>query len=121
MGISTAWGAATRLVKIVGRRNALKLLGTANPVSAQMAKDYRLVDHVTNSNDPVVGATEFLAPYLRDSHPTSALRAIKAAVAGAHELSLSSAQDVERAAFRSTWASQENLRAIEETVERIHK
>lgn len=120
MGISTAWGAATRLVKIVGRRNALKLLGTATPVNAQIAKEYRLVDHITTASDPVAGAMEFLAPYLRDSHPTSALRAIKAAVAGAHELSIPNAQEVERAAFRSTWATQENINAIQETSERIH-
>ncbi|GMF16121.1 unnamed protein product [Phytophthora lilii] len=44
MGVSPAWGGGARLYKIVGRQNALRLLCTAEKLSAQRALELKLAD-----------------------------------------------------------------------------
>lgn len=46
MGVSTGWGGGARLVSIVGRRAALRLLGWSSPIAAEEGLLIGLLDAV---------------------------------------------------------------------------
>ncbi|RLN92781.1 hypothetical protein BBJ28_00010704 [Nothophytophthora sp. Chile5] len=65
MGVSPAWGGGARLYKIVGRQNALRLLCTAEKLSATRALELKLVDFVFNaeSEDANAAISAFVTPF----------------------------------------------------------
>lgn len=73
LGIAPGWGGAHRLASIVGRRRALRILGTALPVEPSEAEIIGLADAVVTQ--PIQGAREWLEPFL--DHPPQAVRAVK--------------------------------------------
>ncbi|XP_055886496.1 ethylmalonyl-CoA decarboxylase-like isoform X1 [Biomphalaria glabrata] len=50
MGITTGWGATTRLVSLLGRKKALQFLSSAKIMSAQEAHQEGLVDHILQNS-----------------------------------------------------------------------
>ena len=46
MGVTTGWGATTRLVRLFGRQKAIALLTSAKVFSAEEAQNEGLVDHI---------------------------------------------------------------------------
>lgn len=65
MGVSTGWGGGARLVGIVGRRAALRLLGWSQPVNAEEALAIGLLDAVAGeAGGAQQQADEFLAGVL---------------------------------------------------------
>ena len=61
MGLSPGWGGGQRLVQIVGRSQALKLLCSGSVLNAEQAKQLRLVDEVLDSDaDPLENAKQWL-------------------------------------------------------------
>lgn len=61
MGVSTGWGGGSRLVDIVGRRTALRLLGWSEMITADEALAIGLVDAVASEEGGALAkATEFL-------------------------------------------------------------
>ncbi len=50
LGISPGWGGGTRLVNIIGKRNALRLLSTATTLSQSAAMDVGLADGYLDTN-----------------------------------------------------------------------
>lgn len=64
MGVSPGWGGGARLYKIVGRQHALRLLCTAEKLSAARALELQLADEVFDGETSAMAATaSFLAPF----------------------------------------------------------
>jgi len=83
MGVSPGWGGGGRLTSLVGRRAAIRLLGTGTPTPAVTALSIGLADHVAPEGVAAVeAATDFLQPYAHQANP-AAVRAIKQVVASA--------------------------------------
>lgn len=118
MGVSCGWGGASRLVRLVGRRRALQLLGAAVPLDAEGALEAGFVDLLCEDGEELQHAAwRLLAPFLR--HTTEALRSIKLGVAAADDLEWDRARDVETDAFRITWGSDANKHALQTAKEKI--
>ncbi|KXS13348.1 ClpP/crotonase [Gonapodya prolifera JEL478] len=65
MGLSTAWGGGSSLVRTVGRSNALQILGGSPKITAPLALKLRLADHVGGpGQDATSAAAEWLAQYV---------------------------------------------------------
>lgn len=94
LGIAPGWGGTGRLVRLLGRRQALKVLLDARPIGAEEALALGLADRV--SDDPSSAALEMLAGW---GHVPEALRALKRQVVAAEQGR--PAEDVE--AFASVW------------------
>ena len=110
MGISPGWGGARRLSDIVGRRWALRLLARGEAVQGDEALSIGLADRVCEGSESAPEAALDLLQPLLDAPFGSAIRAVKQAVTGS-DLSRP-AEDRERAAFASVWASAENKAAL---------
>lgn len=81
LGVSPGWGGGGRLTSLVGRRMALRLLGTGTPTPAVTALSIGLADHVAPEGVAALeAATDFLQPYADQANP-AAVRAIKQVVA----------------------------------------
>ncbi len=106
LGVAAGWGGAGRLVKHIGRRRALRLLGTSAPVDAQTALDIGLVDAV--AADALVAARSLLEPFL--AVPTAAARACKQQVAAADARD----REAESQAFLAVWGGPAHQDALGE-------
>lgn len=66
MGVSTGWGGGARLVGIVGRRTALRLLAWSTPVTADEGLALGLVDAVAaEEGGALAEAQDFLGGVLK--------------------------------------------------------
>jgi ethylmalonyl-CoA/methylmalonyl-CoA decarboxylase len=110
LGVCTGWGGGPRLVRLLGRRDALRLLGTACRVSAQQALQLGLADRLAPPGAAAQVAGELLEPYL--AHPTPAVRAMKAVVAAADDVPLDAALAVEAKLFGGLWGGEANQAAL---------
>lgn len=79
LGLSPGWGGGGRLLRLVGRRQALQLLGSARKVSAEEALEVGLVDALCEPGTAETAAAEFLEPFLR--LPSASVRGAKRLVA----------------------------------------
>jgi ethylmalonyl-CoA/methylmalonyl-CoA decarboxylase len=123
MGISPGWGGARRLVDIVGRQEALKLLALGTPIQVMEVgakllsiglADKIVGDCSQNEDDIVTAAVDFLSPAL-NTPSANAVRAVKSAVVGAspsHRYQGGEGYGMERDAFSSVWAGEDNKRAV---------
>lgn len=110
MGISPGWGGATRLTRIVGRAQALRILCTAPELSVRDCQLLGLADVVADDDKLDEEVAQFLAPIL-EADPT-AIRACKMAVDGASRDSRDSYEN-EGAAFERVWGAPANVAALE--------
>lgn len=111
MGLSPGWGGGTRLVQLVGRQEALKLLGTAQKCNATESLASGLVDRVSPSDEPILTTvSDFLYPYLRADR--AVLQEIKKVVSNADDQSFDMAMKLEQQAFLQLWAGPSNVAAL---------
>jgi ethylmalonyl-CoA/methylmalonyl-CoA decarboxylase len=110
LGLSTGWGGGPRLVRLLGRRSALRLLGTACPVTAQAALSLGLADRLAPRGEAARVAADLLEPYRR--HPRQAVRAMKAIVAAADDTPLDQALGLEGEEFSKLWGGSANRAAL---------
>ena len=113
IGASPGWGGAHRLVSIVGRRHALRLLGTSPKVGAMEARRMGLVDRVVAGGGDALDAAamDVLSPYLALRFPAS-VRAAKRMV-GAHDYEgQGECRALERQCFGERWGSRDNAAAL---------
>ena len=82
-GVSPGWGGARHLHRLVGRGNALRLLGTGQPVDPSWALGVGLVDWIVEEDAGEAAVSKILEPFL--VHTPSAVRANKTAVLAASE------------------------------------
>ena len=95
----------------LGRRNALRIIGGSERVTASAAMSIGLVDELAVGDEDIVDcAKRLLKPYLSQTYPAS-VASIKASIA-AHEISTDYAKEVELNAFYERWYCQDNVEAL---------
>jgi ethylmalonyl-CoA/methylmalonyl-CoA decarboxylase len=116
MGLTPGWGGAARLVELVGRRQALLLLGSGRPVSYEHAKAIGLADACAASDasaDVDTAVAQFVGHFIRQPYP-EVVRSMKRIV-GPPSLpprSPHERREEERSAFLSLWGGPSNLEAV---------
>ena len=128
LGTSCGWGGASRLLSIVGRNNALKLLAGSIKVIPSYAEQINLVDDVYASNERYapdqlpLSALTILDPFLKQPYPQTVGDMKKLLTlqneSNNNNISLKSA---ERDLFSKTWASDNNKEAISKFFNKVPK
>jgi ethylmalonyl-CoA/methylmalonyl-CoA decarboxylase len=118
LGVSPGWGGLNRLVSLVGRTKALKLLGTSAKLDANEAVQWGFADYMfpdyPNSADSDVCVRNFLKPYSTHKFP-EALKNLKHAVVESSAVSEGSntkGKIQELFAFERRWGGSDNKEAI---------
>lgn len=113
MGIVPSWGGASRLVEIIGSRQALKVLSGTLKVDSQKAVNLGLADEVLQSSDEAKAlkeAEEWLQQFVNG--PSEVIRGLKKSVCSGRELYLEEALQNERDVLGTLWGGPANLDAI---------
>lgn len=115
LGVSPGWGGLNRLVSIVGRTSALKLLGTSLKMGPELAVQWKYADGIIpDTDDPDMYARTFLKPY--SDHPfPDALKNLKRAVVDSVaivEADNKTGLSGELGAFQRRWAGSDNKKAL---------
>lgn len=110
MGVTTAWGTASRLPAIVGAGHAARLLLFGAAVSADEAFRIGLVDELASGTSALSAALALVADLERAS--PSAVARTKALLVHARRPS-DAARGLERASFVESWVSPDHLEAVE--------
>lgn len=109
MGLSTGWGACTRLAQRVPRGIASRLLMTAEVLSGEQAVAIGLVEEVSES--PVERAVE-LAEAVGRSAP-SAITGLKQTLAAAYDTDAHTSAETEWAVFKTLWGGPDHRAALD--------
>jgi enoyl-CoA hydratase len=110
IGITPAWGGRARLVELVGRSIALRLMLTGEVIDAAEAMRIGLIDQVV---DPAAVLDSGLELARRiAANPNEAVRAIKHQVNKGRALAGESAIEFEADSFARTWVSDDHLKAV---------
>ncbi|MCA9949653.1 MAG: enoyl-CoA hydratase/isomerase family protein [Anaerolineales bacterium] len=110
-GLTTGWGGAGRLVRLVGQSRALELLLTARLFDAQAALELGLIHRTTSMDKDVFEAAMIWALDLVNL-PRQALAAMKALTYAAGQQPLSKIQQYETQLFVNLWATPDHLEAL---------
>ncbi|MBN3305750.1 ECHD1 decarboxylase, partial [Amia calva] len=113
MGLVPGWGGAARLVQIVGRQNALKMLSSACKVDPDYAVHAGLADGflAPAEDGRALEETEnWLSSFVKG--PAAVIRAAKKVVLSGQELPLIEALRMEKDVFGSVWGGPANLEAL---------
>uniref|UniRef100_UPI00398F6FB8 ethylmalonyl-CoA decarboxylase isoform X1 n=1 Tax=Pristiophorus japonicus TaxID=55135 RepID=UPI00398F6FB8 len=113
MELVPGWGGATRLIKLIGYRNALKLLSSAQRVDPAIGLKIGLVDEILAGSDEescLEEAQNWLNQYIKGS--SQVIRAIKNVVVSGRELSQEESLKNEKSIFGTLWGSPANLKAL---------
>ncbi|GCB71372.1 hypothetical protein scyTo_0005919 [Scyliorhinus torazame] len=119
MGLTPGWGGATRLIKLIGYRNALKLLSSAQPVDPATGLKIGLADELLTSTDGdscLEEVENWLNQYTNGS--SQVIRAIKNVVVSGRELSQEESLKNEKSIFGTLWGSPANLKALAQKIKR---
>ncbi|XP_037554389.1 ethylmalonyl-CoA decarboxylase [Dermacentor silvarum] len=111
MGLIPGWGGTTRLVKLLGAHEALKLLSSGRKVGAEEALELGLVDYILqNYESPLDEARKWLGQYIAgDAH---VIRTLKETVVKARELSTDDSLREELRLFSTVWSGPANREAL---------
>jgi enoyl-CoA hydratase/carnithine racemase len=110
IGITPAWGGRSRLVELVGRSIALRLMLTGEVIDAAEAMRIGLVDAVVepaSARDSALALAQQIA-----ANPNAAVRAIKHQVNKGRGLVGERAIQFEADSFARTWVSDDHLKAV---------
>ncbi len=105
-GISTAWGGAHRLKRLIGYGKAIELLLTGRIVTPQEALHLGLIEQIVPQGEALAAARSLAAQIA--ANPPQAVMALKRLV----RLEASEAYAAEREAFAKLWATAEHLEAV---------
>ncbi|RHY32483.1 hypothetical protein DYB32_002528 [Aphanomyces invadans] len=114
MGVSPGWGGGARLVQLVGRQRALRLLGRTEKVSSDDALQIGLADAVLDDDAIEVGVDSFVRPL--DAHAPGVLHGIKRVLSHGDDSSLLQMMSTEHAVFQQLWGGPANVAAIAKSV-----
>ncbi|XP_069344155.1 ethylmalonyl-CoA decarboxylase [Eulemur rufifrons] len=112
-GIIPSWGGTTRLVEIIGSRQALKVLSGALKLDPKKALNIGMIEDVLQSSDETKSleeAQEWLKQFIEG--PPEVIRALKKSVCSGKELYLEDALQNERDLLGTLWGGPINLEAI---------
>ncbi|XP_045661549.1 ethylmalonyl-CoA decarboxylase isoform X2 [Ursus americanus] len=113
MGIIPGWGGATRLVEIIGSRQALKVLSGALKLDSKKALSIGMAEEVlqsTGETECLGEAQEWLMQFIRG--PPEVIRALKRCVSSGKELCLEEALQTEKDLLGTVWGGPANKEAI---------
>lgn len=113
MGIVPSWGGATRLVNIIGSRQALKVLSGALKLDSVKAVNIGMAEEVLQSsgeNESLQEAQEWLKQFTKGS--PEVIRAMKTSVSSVKQLGFEEALQTERDLVGTVWGGPANLEAI---------
>ncbi|KNC77243.1 hypothetical protein, variant [Sphaeroforma arctica JP610] len=111
LSVVPGWGGGTRLTKIVGRRDALRIVCTADKIHADQAMAFGLCDEVVEtSTDTVKVATGFLQKLTANS--TAATRALKTVVSQADDDAYRPSLNHEHDVFSRMWGNKASAEQI---------
>uniref|UniRef100_A0A8C6RFK6 Ethylmalonyl-CoA decarboxylase n=2 Tax=Nannospalax galili TaxID=1026970 RepID=A0A8C6RFK6_NANGA len=113
MGIVPSWGGASRLVEIIGSRQALKVLTGALKLDSKKALNMGMVDEVLQSSEEAKSleeAQEWLVQFVNG--PPEVIRGLKKSVCSGKELYLEEALQNERDLLGTLWGGPANLEAL---------
>ena len=115
MGVLTGWGGGTRLVRIVGKRNALKILSGAKVMDAQECIRTGLVDDIIPESEGTLDLTKaWLQQYC--SIDASLVHKVKRLVTYADEMDLENSLEKERDLFSKTWSGDLHRAAMNKNI-----
>ena len=109
LALTTGWGGAARLTRIVGYARALDLMAFGRVISAPEAHRLGIVTHLTPPDEALKSAM-LIAESLADSD-LAALRTVKRILKAGDALPLGEAQAVERAEFPKLWVAEAHTKA----------
>ncbi|XP_044146148.1 ethylmalonyl-CoA decarboxylase [Bufo gargarizans] len=112
MAIVPGWGGASRLIQLVGSRQALKLLSSALAIHPEYALRIGLTDDILSSaaDRALEEAKTWLTPYTKG--PADTTRAIKKIVAFGREHLFEDTLRKEKDIFGTVWGSPAHLQAL---------
>jgi enoyl-CoA hydratase len=111
-GVTTGWGGAQRLKRLVGYGRAVEMLLTGRIISPQEASQIGLVEQVVPQGEALPTARALAATIA--SHPPQAVRALKRLV----RLEVSEAFAAEREMLGQLWASADHQEAVSAFLEK---
>jgi len=106
MGLISGWGGGPRLVHLIGKGRALRLMTTGELLSAEEAMDIGLVDQVVAA-DQVMPSALALARTIAENAPL-AVRAYKRLVQMTARVPLEAALEFETELFGPVWVSEDH-------------
>jgi enoyl-CoA hydratase len=111
-GITTAWGGAQRLKRLVGYGRAIELLLTGRVLSADEAAHIGLAEQVVPHGQALAAARDIAQAIA--ANPPQAVRALKRLL----RLEVSEAYEAEREALARLWATADHLEAVRAFLEK---
>ncbi|TPX32564.1 hypothetical protein SmJEL517_g04374 [Synchytrium microbalum] len=128
MGVTPGWGGGTRLTRIVGRSNALRLLLSTPALKAPEALTLGLADVASNDDQVYEECVRLLHSMMYEQggkggsrHPVEVLRAMKSVVNRADEgPDTEASYEYERRVFASLWGQEANMNAIKKGSKKKH-
>jgi ethylmalonyl-CoA/methylmalonyl-CoA decarboxylase len=110
IGAAPGWGGTTRLAQLVGKREALRLLGSSHSLDAEEAHRIGLIDEIIpEGEDGDAAALRRLEPFLNSKQSSKSVEGIKYTLAAADEEEM---MIREGEVFYERWFSTENQDAI---------
>ncbi|MFQ5519786.1 MAG: enoyl-CoA hydratase/isomerase family protein [Candidatus Methylomirabilia bacterium] len=116
LGIMVGWGGGQRLLRLVGRSRALRLLLTGATLTAEEAVRIGLVDEVVPTGE-ALRASLSLARQIA-AQPAAAVRATKRALHHGAELGRAEAAAFEAECFATLWGSPDHREAVAALMEK---
>jgi ethylmalonyl-CoA/methylmalonyl-CoA decarboxylase len=113
LGVTPGWGGASRLLSIVGRKSALRLLGTSMQVDVETALKIGLVDQsvkVSSEAEILDHAVAFFEPFSKQRFP-DAVKAMKRIIAES-DLNPLQGAITESRVFGERWGGKDNSSAL---------
>jgi enoyl-CoA hydratase/carnithine racemase len=111
-GLTTGWGGAARLVRLLGQSRAMDLILTGRVIDATEALSIGLIHRLVLSDEDALDAAYAWASDLIQL-PRSALAANKALIHAVPHLSIAEANHLEARLFVDLWPSADHLEAME--------
>ncbi|XP_055349069.1 ethylmalonyl-CoA decarboxylase-like [Paramacrobiotus metropolitanus] len=111
LGITTGWGGASRLAKIVGPHVALAYLLSSEPIPHSLARGTGFAQLIFNNAEAVDMSRLWLADNILKV-PAPVVRAYKTLLSRVDSSRLLEAYELETQAFSTTWGSAQHLDAI---------
>ena len=117
LGLTTGWGGAGRLVRLVGQSRAAYLLLTGRRLSAREAQDMGLIHEVVGQDEDVLERAQQWAQQLA-TFPQGAVTAMKRLLLTLPRLSVGEQLVYERELFLQLWGSADHMEALSAFMEK---
>ncbi|CAD5113601.1 DgyrCDS2762 [Dimorphilus gyrociliatus] len=107
MGLTPGWGAADRLIQVLGYQRSLEVLLAARILETDRALGLKLIDHVATTDDEF---QEYLKQYLDNRINVQVFREMKTLLYNLNEQTLN--YQLQRESFKNVWGGEALMKAI---------